>query len=155
MKVQPTIRGFSYTEFKDSNGEVCTLQESSSYEPRIWLGAKEVSVKYLSNGWKELDIPALTGKDFVGNQRMHLNQTQVKELLPYLQYFVEHGELPNHEISPETHTDKKQELLKLIEEYGDSRYNEAGESCVGSVEGLTLWEEASIALLQQIKEVIQ
>ncbi|URY12440.1 hypothetical protein [Shigella phage ESh20] len=52
MKVQPTIRGFSYTEFKDSNGEVCTLQESSSYEPRIWLGAKEVSVK-ISEQWLE------------------------------------------------------------------------------------------------------
>ena len=47
----------------------------------------------------------------------------------------------------------KQELLRLIEEYGDSRYNEAGESCVGSIEALTLWEESSAALLQQIKEV--
>ncbi|AKU44085.1 hypothetical protein CPT_Michonne136 [Citrobacter phage Michonne] len=150
MKVQPY-----YTEFKDSNGEICTLQRSSSYEPRIWLGAKEVSVKYLNNGWKELNIPALTGKDFVGNQRMHLNQAQVKELLPYLQYFTENGELPNCEISPETSTDDKQELLKLIEEYGDSRYNEAGESCVGSIEALTLWEESSAALLQQIKEIIK
>lgn len=94
MKFTETVRGFSYAEFKDSNGEVCTLQESSSNEPRIWLGAKEVSVKYLNNGWKELDIPALVGEDFVGNQRMHLNQEQVKNLLPILQYFAEHGELP-------------------------------------------------------------
>lgn len=99
MQLRPTNRGFSYAEFKDSNGETCTLQESSSYEPRIWLGAKEVSVKYLKNGWRELDIPALTGEDFVGNQRMHLNQSQVKELLPYLQYFAEHGELPKGDLS--------------------------------------------------------
>lgn len=49
----------------------------------------------------------------------------------------------------------KQELLKLIEEYGDARYNVAGESCQGSYESLTFWEEASGALLQKIKEVLK
>lgn len=99
MQFQSTNRGFSYAEFKDAKGEICTLQESSSYEPCIWLGAKEVSVQYLDGGWKKLDIPALVGKDFVGNQRMKLNQEQVKELLPYLQYFAENGELPTEELT--------------------------------------------------------
>lgn len=48
----------------------------------------------------------------------------------------------------------KQKLLELIKEYGDARYNVAGESCQGSYESLTFWEETSEALLQQIKEVI-
>lgn len=48
----------------------------------------------------------------------------------------------------------KQKLLKLIEEYGNARYNVAGESCQGSIDDLTFWEETSEALLQQIKEVI-
>ena len=94
MQFQPTNRGFSYAEFKDAKGEICTLQESSSYEPCI-----QVSVQYLDGGWKTLDIPALVGKDFVGNQRMKLNQEQVKELLPYLQYFAENGELPTEELT--------------------------------------------------------
>ena len=45
----------------------------------------------------------------------------------------------------------KQKLLELIEEYGD-RYNVAGESCQGSIDGLTFWEESSEAILQQIKK---
>ena len=48
----------------------------------------------------------------------------------------------------------KQKLLELIKEYGDARYNVAGESCQGSIDGLTFWEESSEVILQQIREVV-
>lgn len=66
-------RGFNILAFNDAYGEECSLQESSSVEPSIWLG--------------------------IDKNRMHLRQHQVKELLPYLQYFVEHGELPDSRIT--------------------------------------------------------
>lgn len=48
----------------------------------------------------------------------------------------------------------KEKLLELIKEYGDTRYNIAVEQVKDSIENSTLWEEASEAILQQIKEVI-
>lgn len=67
MKVSKTERGFSISEFKDSYGEDCSLQKSSSVEDKIWLG--------------------------VNGARMHLNREQVKNLLPYLKRFVKTGDL--------------------------------------------------------------
>lgn len=61
--MKQTNRGFSIISFKDCYNQECSLQESSSAEEsRIWLGVHE--------------------------NRMHLNQEQVKELLPFLQRFV-------------------------------------------------------------------
>jgi len=68
MEVTKTSRGFSVIEFKDRYGVECTIQKSSlATEEAIWFGYK--------------------------NNRMHLTQDQVKELLPILQRFVETGEI--------------------------------------------------------------
>lgn len=68
-----TQRGFARMDFKDYYGSDCSLQKSSIIEPEcVWLGA---------------------GKD-----RMHLTQDHVRRLLPYLQHFVDTGEL--EQISP-------------------------------------------------------
>lgn len=48
----------------------------------------------------------------------------------------------------------KQKLLNLIEEYGDTHFNIGIAQVKDSIENSTLWEEASEAILQQIKEVI-
>lgn len=48
----------------------------------------------------------------------------------------------------------KEKLIELIKEYGQARYNVAGESCYGDIDSMTMWEEASEAILQQIEEVI-
>lgn len=48
----------------------------------------------------------------------------------------------------------KQKLLSLIEEYGDTRFNIGIAQVKASIEQSTLWEEASEAILQQIKEVV-
>jgi len=97
--VKQTSRGFNYIEFTDKAGTQCNLQESSSAEePSIWLGAENIGLKEFvafraPSAWE--DRPEFDEFDekhhFVANNRMHLNQEQVKALLPYLQRFVETG----------------------------------------------------------------
>ena len=76
-----TERGFTLIKFKDRYNQPCTLQESSlATEKCIWLGVHS-----------EIDLN--TGEHLGPNQRMHLTQEQVKELLPLLKKFVKTGEL--------------------------------------------------------------
>lgn len=103
MKDSKTQRGFDITNFKDSYGAECSLQKSSSaFEPKIWLGVNDANPKIMvsdakkigiipkeETGWTRYDIP----KEVLLNTRMHLSQEQVKELLPYLNRFVETGSL--------------------------------------------------------------
>lgn len=101
MKQKTTQRGFSYYDFRDANGAYCSLQESSAVrfededggipDTLIWLGID-----------RERDgfVPGKEVSNYEGNMvklgaRMHLTQSQVRELLPLLSYFVEHGELPS------------------------------------------------------------
>jgi hypothetical protein len=68
MNIEKTERGFDIIEFLDRYGVECSLQKSSlATEDCIWLGVNE--------------------------SRMHLTQGQVKALLPYLQRFVDTGEI--------------------------------------------------------------
>lgn len=99
MHKETTSRGFGLIRFNDSNGTECTVQESSAYrdEGLIWLGAAKLDVKVMRSfgfGWQNLDIESLPGITAVcGNERMHLTQSVVKEILPILTYFAEHGHL--------------------------------------------------------------
>lgn len=68
--------GLSKISFEDDYKQQCSLQKSNAaLENKIWLGV-------------DRDI---NGKTV--NARMHLNQEQVKNILPYLQKFAETGEL--------------------------------------------------------------
>ena len=79
MKIFKTSRGFRRSDFKDFYLEDCSIQESSlATDNAIWLG---------QNRGTHLE----TGECLA---RMHLNQEQVKALLPLLQHFVDTGELP-------------------------------------------------------------
>lgn len=92
MKLPKTNRGFSRKDFIDRYGEKCSIQKSSIMgEDCIWLGINEPVPKVCipGSGWKKVELPA--GATTFG--RMHLTQEMVKELLPYLQHFVETGEL--------------------------------------------------------------
>jgi len=92
MKVNKTGRGFDLIQFDDDNGAHCSLQKSSSANKyKIWLGVDEVIPKVLvyGEGWKEITLPP----DTLIAGRMHLTRDQVKALLPYLNNFVETGEL--------------------------------------------------------------
>jgi hypothetical protein len=78
MKILKTNRKFKVSSFKDYNGQSCSIQESSlATDFAIWLGCDK-------------------GMHVDGQccARMHLNQTQAKALIPLLNYFVKHGELP-------------------------------------------------------------
>lgn len=68
MKIDHTERGFAIVEFTDRYKFSCSLQKSSlATEDCIWLGVED--------------------------NRMHLTQSMVAELLPYLLSFVLNGEL--------------------------------------------------------------
>lgn len=91
-------RGFGRVEFCDKYGSQCSLQDSSlATEPAIWLGVNEVKVQVLDRtkggGWQEHPLPKNDGvRDVVDNGRMHLTQSMVKALLPYLTHFAETGD---------------------------------------------------------------
>lgn len=85
-----SVRGFGGFSFRDDYGHECSLQESSAVDPHIWLGSDEPT---------KIDEP--TGH--LIKNRMHLNQEQVRALLPYLQHFAEHGDLQVDEKAIEDH----------------------------------------------------
>lgn len=105
---EKTIRGFKLFTFKDDYGEKCTLQESSSWMPHIWLGIHTPTANIKWNdaqklgldlpkkhheagegGWCVYPIPA----EVLLSSRMHLNQQQAYELAQELLYFAETGNL--------------------------------------------------------------
>lgn len=91
MKLNKTCRGFAIVEFEDRNEQKCSLQKSSlATEDAIWLGVQKVEPMILgNNGWVPVEVPEGT----MLSSRMHLTQSQVKELLPFLQKFVKTGRL--------------------------------------------------------------
>lgn len=100
MKTKKTQRGFSYNNFKDNNNNECSVQKSSlATEDCIWLGCDNIGLKKFIpyKGWEDVNTDGDKGPggiSYVANNRMHLNQEQVKQLLPILQNFVDTGELP-------------------------------------------------------------
>ena len=80
-----TNRGFHRGEFKDANGEKCSLQESSAArdEGLIWLGISDPRIVFVAGAPR--DLPTPEGCSIFG--RMHLTQSDVKRLLPALQHF--------------------------------------------------------------------
>jgi len=110
MKAGKTGRGFGIVSFEDANAEECTLQESSAArddESLIWLGVENAKPQILSSlvraggtGWEPVPFP----EDTMFTTRMHLSQSQVAELLPLLQHFVDTGRLPEQlDNEPEPH----------------------------------------------------
>ena len=98
MELEKTPRGFPILKFQDGNGEECTLQESSAMHGEVWcwLGCSEIGLKRFTPGpgWEDIELDQhVNGVSHVANNRMHLSQSQVRELLPYLQRFAETGEI--------------------------------------------------------------
>lgn len=99
---ETTSRGFRVDRFIDGNDVKCSLQESSRIydEPSVWLGCSEIDLKRFvpQQGWEDIALPKPTdpeGTAYLANTRMHLSQSQVRDLLPALTYFAEHGCLPD------------------------------------------------------------
>lgn len=78
MKVKRTARGFDLCEFKDSNGEPCSLQVSSSVTPHLWLGC--------DNNTKPHHV---TG-EFI-SPRMHLTRNQARQLMRHISKWLHTG----------------------------------------------------------------
>ena len=94
MEIEKTNRGFDIASFTDSYGEVCSLQKSSSaFVDNIWLGISKPTLTVFENESKGKYIVTNMPENFSVNARMHLTREQVAELLPYLQKFVETGDL--------------------------------------------------------------
>jgi hypothetical protein len=77
-------RGFLRGEFKDRNGDACSIQKSSiGTEDCIWLGCDHET------------FHSVTGE--ACGARMHLTRDLAAALIPHLQRFVETGELETSE----------------------------------------------------------
>lgn len=92
--LEPVIveKGFESWKFTDTENNACSLQRSPFLpKPRIFLGINKVEAKYLvpGQGWKVYRLP----EHFQLNGRMHLDQDQIRALLPHLQKFADTGEL--------------------------------------------------------------
>jgi hypothetical protein len=87
-----TDRGFQYTEFTDSYGNKCSVQESSSaMEPKVWVGVNDANLQELipGRGWTPVKMP---DNEWVASTRMHLTLPQTKELIDILQSWVKENE---------------------------------------------------------------
>jgi hypothetical protein len=76
------------------------MQESSivADEGHLWLGCSEIGLKKFTpyQGWENvtLEHDPPNGITHIANTRMHLSQSQVRDMLPALTYFAERGVLP-------------------------------------------------------------
>lgn len=78
ITIGTTQRGFNKMEFKDRYGNECSIQKSSlATEDAIWFG--------IDTNFDGAHV----------NERMHLTQDMVAQLLPILAHFAENGELPH------------------------------------------------------------
>ena len=102
MVIEHTPRGLAVVTFEDTYGMECSLQKSSSIEDRIWFGINDCKPKIMAihadeagvktnetTGWVPYPIPP----NVLLSTRMHLSQSQVIELLPYLTKFAETGNI--------------------------------------------------------------
>ena len=99
------VRGFGGLQFNDKYGHTCRIQKSSSaMYNAIWLGINDADPKIMTSDAKELGMdtqghsgwmPYPIPKEVLLHTSMHLTQNQVRQLLPILQYFAEHGSLPS------------------------------------------------------------
>ena len=78
--------------FRDVQNKECSIQDSSSVEPMIWIGVDNPTPRYdSSTGKGGANFPLPEGVTVSG--RMELNKEMVKQLLPHLIHFSENGEL--------------------------------------------------------------
>lgn len=111
--VLKTSRGFQVVEFRDANGEKCSLQQSSAIltgplsvdrpgSSAIWLGCDNADPKIMASkaaqhgvetsettGWVPYPVP----DDVLMNTRMHLDRERVVILILHLQAWLDTGKL--------------------------------------------------------------
>ena len=113
ITIEPTHRGFLNGKFTDGSGVGCSIQESSAMAHNdedgcfLWLGVDNANPLIMAVDARRLGMPTdqyvgwvpyPVPKEVLMHTRMHLNQKQVKELLPLLKHFAKHGQLPDARI---------------------------------------------------------
>lgn len=94
MKKSTTERGFEYIEFTDDYGQKCSIQESSSAIPRIWIGVNDANPQVMASdaeklgietdqttGWIPFPIP----DQVLLATRMHLSKQGLRQLIDQLE----------------------------------------------------------------------
>lgn len=97
MVESTTNRGFCHVTFVDFYNKACSITKSSlATEDCIWLGLDNPEPKIMASkvipggtGWVDYPIHP----DVLISTHMHLSRSQAAALLPYLQTFVETGDL--------------------------------------------------------------
>ncbi len=101
-EIAKTNRGFDITDFKDRDGNDCSLQKSSlAMEDCIWLGLNKPTITefvpkkgFFPMTKERMDSLKLSADSEIYQfSRMQLTQQNVRDLLPYLQNFAETGDL--------------------------------------------------------------
>lgn len=94
MEKSTTNRGFEYIEFTDDYGQKCSIQESSSVTPRIWIGVNDANPRVMASdaeklgietdqttGWIPFPIP----DQVLLTTRMHLSKQGLRQLIDQLE----------------------------------------------------------------------
>lgn len=99
-----TARGFELIQFRDGNGEACSLQQSSAAredgirpgDSMLWLGTDDPWPKRLvpNEGWQPIPPPrGMKREDLLCCGRMHLTREQAAALARRMLAWVESGSL--------------------------------------------------------------
>jgi len=93
-----TERGFEIIKFKDYYGTNCSLQQSSialSAQPgagAVWLGTDDTKFTIFEDEKMGKYIQTTLPPNFSVSTRMHLDTTQVIQLVDQLQHWLDTGE---------------------------------------------------------------
>jgi hypothetical protein len=108
-----TSRGFDIVEFKDANGEPCSVQQSSAATVEgddtngqgfLWIGINDAKPQILKTKAETMGLPLPPGEvsgwmpypvpdDVLMTTRMHLNEHQVRALVARLNRWLDSGSL--------------------------------------------------------------
>jgi hypothetical protein len=97
-----TGRGFAHIAFEDAYGLPCSIQESSSFEPHLWVGVDDAKPKVLHGDARRLGVPCTATCGWVPypipdevllSTRMHLSIAQVTGLITHLQHWLDTQQL--------------------------------------------------------------
>jgi hypothetical protein len=103
LKYGQTQAGFPYLEFKDRDGNVCSIQQSSlATENAIWLGIDDAKPMVMNQdaykagveplggvGWRDYPLP----KEVLLHTRMHLTAADVQTLIRVLEHWYMSGKI--------------------------------------------------------------
>jgi len=102
MKKSQTNRGFDLIEFEDDRGTPCSIQESGSVLPAVWIGVNDPSPKIMASQAKAFGISTVETSGFVPypipkevslTTRMFLTKPQLREFIDELERY--HKKMPD------------------------------------------------------------